>query len=191
MHNLLEIKITKYKTAMKRFYLLLIIGTLINLSSCSTIPKDATAVKPFYKEKYLGKWYEIARLDFKFEKNLNNTTAEYSLREDGKIKVDNKGYNTKKEKWQQAIGKAKFVGDENVAMLKVSFFGPFYSGYNVIEIDENYKYALVAGKNKKYLWLLSRETTIPENIKQNYLKVAQNIGYDTNALLWIKHDNQE
>lgn len=159
--------------------------------SCSTIPENAAAVKPFYKEKYLGKWYEIARIDFKFEKNLDNTTAEYSLMEDGKIKVDNKGYNVKKEKWVQAIGKAKFVGDENVAMLKVSFFGPFYSGYNVIAIDENYKYALVAGKNEKYLWILSRETTIPENIKNDYLKVAENIGYNTSDLLWVKHDKQQ
>ena len=159
--------------------------------SCKTIPENLTAVKPFYKEKYLGKWYEIARLDFIFEKNLNNTTAEYSLRKDGKIKVDNRGYNVKKEKWSQAIGKAKFIGDENIAMLKVSFFGPFYAGYNVIAIDENYKYALVAGKSTKYLWILSRETTIPENIKKDYLRIAENSGYNTKDLLWIQHDKQK
>ena len=159
--------------------------------SCKTIPENVTAVKPFYKEKYLGKWYEIARLDFIFEKNLNNTTAEYSLRKDGKIKVDNRGYNVKKEKWSQAIGKAKFICDENIAMLKVSFFGPFYAGYNVIAIDENYKYALVTGKNKKYLWILSRETTIPENIKKDYLTIAKNSGYNTKDLLWIQHDKQK
>lgn len=176
---------------LKNFSFLLLFTIIINLTSCSTIPQNAAAVKPFYKEQYLGKWYEIARLDFKYEKDLNNTTAEYSLREDGKIKVDNKGYNTKKEKWSQAIGKAKFVNGENVAMLKVSFFGPFYSGYNVIAIDDNYKYALVAGKNTKYLWILSRETSIPEDIKQNYLKIAQDIGYNTNDLLWIEHNNQE
>ncbi|MFD2908075.1 lipocalin family protein [Flavobacterium ardleyense] len=176
---------------LKNFSLLLLFAMVVNLFSCRSIPENAVAVKTFEKEKYLGKWYEIARLDFKFEKDLNNTTAEYSLREDGKIKVVNKGYNTKKEKWSQAIGKAKFVGAENVAMLKVSFFGPFYSGYNVIAIDENYNYALVAGKNKKFLWILARETTIPEDIKQNYLKIAQNIGYNTNDLLWIEHNNQK
>lgn len=174
----------------KTIYALITFVLITIFYSCSTIPENASAVQPFYKEKYLGKWYEIARIDFKFEKNLNNTTAEYSLREDGKIKVDNKGYNIKKKKWVQAIGKAKFVGDENVAMLEVSFFGPFYSGYNVIAIDDNYKYALVAGKNKKYLWILSRETTIPENIKKNYLKLAESIGYNTNDLLWVKHDKQ-
>ncbi len=158
------------------------------LHSCSTIPKGAKAIEPFHKKDYLGKWFEIARLDFKFEKNLNNTTAEYSLNEDGSIKVDNKGYNTKKEKWEQSIGKAKFVKDENIAMLKVSFFGPFYGGYNVIAIDPEYKYALVAGSGLKYLWILSRSTRIPEKVKSNYLKIAKNIGYNTSELLWIEHN---
>lgn len=166
-----------------------IIGVFI-FNSCSTIPEGATAVKLFDKEKYLGKWYEIARMDFKYERDLNNTTAEYSVRDDGKIKVVNKGFNTQKKEWKQAIGKAKFVGDQNIAMLKVSFFGPFYSGYNVIALDNEYKYALVAGKNLKYLWILSRETTIPENIKQNYLKRAENLGYKTSELLWIEHDRK-
>lgn len=160
------------------------------LYSCATIPKGATAVKPFNKEKYLGKWYEIARLDFKFERNLNNTTAHYSIRKDGKIKVDNKGFNTKTKKWEQAIGKAKFVENEKIAKLKVSFFGPFYSGYNVIAIDTDYKYALIFGKNLKYMWILSRETTIPENIKNNYLQIAKDIGYNTNELIWVEHDKE-
>lgn len=163
---------------------------ILSFYSCKTIPKKAVAVKPFDKEKYLGKWYEIARLDFKFEKNLNNTTAEYSLKDDGKIKVVNKGYNTKKDKWQEAEGKAKFVGDSNVAMLKVSFFGPFYAGYNVIAIDKDYKYALIAGRNLDYLWILSRETTIPDSIKNDYLKIAQDIGYKTDELIWVKHDKK-
>lgn len=158
--------------------------------SCASIPKGAVAVKPFDKERYLGKWYEIARKDFKYERNLSNTTAEYTLNNDGTIKVDNQGYNTVKEKWTQAIGKAKFVGDQNTAMLKVSFFGPFYSGYNVIALDIEYKYALVAGKNLKYLWILSRETTIPEDVKDKYLKIAEDIGFDTSDLIWGEHDKQ-
>jgi apolipoprotein D and lipocalin family protein len=158
-------------------------------TSCKTIPEDATAVTPFSKEKYLGKWYEIARLDFKFEKDLNNTTAEYSLNEDGTIKVFNRGYNTKKQEWKDATGKAKFVDDTNVAMLKVCFFGPFYSGYNVIAIDSDYKYALVAGASLKYLWILSREKTIPNNIKENYLQKAERIGYNISDLVWVKHEN--
>ena len=90
-------------------------------------------LKDSRKEKYLGKWYEIARLDYRFEKNLDNTTAEYSL--NGSIRVVNRGYDTKKNKWKQATGKSKFVDDDKTARLKISFFGPFYAGYNVIAID--------------------------------------------------------
>lgn len=169
-------------------YSLIILITMLGIYSCATIPKNAKAVKPFDKEKYLGKWYEIARFDFKFERHLNNTTAEYSLNNNGSIRVNNKGYNTQKNEWKQAIGKAKFVGDEHTAMLKVSFFGPFYSGYNVIAIDDNYKYALVAGASLKYLWILSREPSIPEDIKTKYLTLAKKIGFETSNLLWIKHD---
>jgi apolipoprotein D and lipocalin family protein len=161
---------------------------VLTFGSCATIPKGATAVKPFDKEKYLGKWYEIARMDFRFERNLNNTTANYSVNNDGSIKVDNRGFNYKENQWKQAIGKAKFVGEQNIAMLKVSFFGPFYSGYNVIALDNEYKYALVAGKNLSYLWILSRETTIPDDVKQNYLKIAKNLGFETSSLVWVEHD---
>ena len=160
------------------------------LFSCSTIPDGIKAVRPFDKNKYLGKWYEIARLDFKFERNLNNTTAEYSINKDGTIKVFNRGYNTKTNKWKTATGKAKFVNDEHTAMLKVSFFGPFYSGYNVIALDKEYKYALIAGKNLRYLWILSRETTLPEEVTKNYLSLAQGAGFKINELVWVKHDQQ-
>jgi apolipoprotein D and lipocalin family protein len=163
-------------------------GIVTALYSCSTIPKGAVAVKPFDKARYLGKWYEIARLDFKFEKGLNNTTAEYSLNKNGTIRVENKGYDFKKAEWKQAIGKAKFVGKDNVGMLKVSFFGPFYSGYNVIAIDADYRYALVAGESLKYLWILSRETTIPEEVKSRYLKIATEIGYKVSDLVWVEHN---
>ncbi len=162
------------------------------ISSCKvSIPNGASAVKPFDQSKYLGKWYEIARLDFKFEKNLNNTTAHYSLNKDGSIKVDNQGYNYVKKKWKQSIGKAKFVKNINEARLKVSFFGPFYAGYNVIALDKDYKYALVAGNDLQYLWILSRKTTIPENIKQEYLDLAKSLGYKIEDLVWVKQDNSK
>lgn len=170
-------------------FLALGVGVIaINLISCVSIPKGATAVKPFKKDKYLGKWYEIARMDFKFEKDLNNVTATYSLKNDGSIKVDNRGYNYVKKEWKQSIGKAKFVNESNEGRLKVSFFGPFYAGYNVIEIDTDYQFALITGNNLKYLWILSRNKSIPENIKQQYLKKAQSLGYDTTALVWTKQD---
>lgn len=164
------------------------LAILILLKSCRTIPKNAVAIKPFYIEKYLGKWYEIARFDFRFEKNLNNTTANYSKNDDGIIKVVNRGYNYKKEKWEEATGKAKFVSSPKEARLLVSFFGPFYSGYNVIAIDAEYKYALIAGKDLDYLWLLSREKTIPETFKQSFLQKAREVGYNVEKLVWVKHE---
>lgn len=168
----------------------LAIGVITTLYSCksSTTIKDLTVVSPFDKEKYLGKWYEIARFDFRFERNLNNTTAEYSLNDDGTIKVVNKGYNYVKQKNTEATGKAKFVNSPNEARLKVSFFGPFYGGYNLIAIDDDYKYALVIGKNTDYLWLLSRETTMPEDIKLSYLEKAQSLGCDLSKLVWVEHN---
>ena len=175
----------------KRLLKLFLYITMISLFSCATIPKNATAVSPFDKEKYLGKWYEIARFDFKFERNLNNTTATYSLNDNGTIKVVNNGYDTTRGEWKQSIGKAKFVKSANTAMLKVSFFGPFYGGYNVLAIDSEYRYALVAGGSLDYLWILSRETTIPGEIKAAYLETAQKAGYDTSRLLWIEHDKSK
>lgn len=161
---------------------------MAGIFSCATIPEGAVAVKPFQKERYLGKWYEIARLDFKYERNLNNTTAEYSLNDNGTIRVVNRGFNTVTGEWKQAIGKAKFVRDEHTAMLKVSFFGPFYGGYNVIALDDEYRYALIAGETLEYLWILSRDTTIPEEIKDKYLRTAEKAGYITSDLIWVSHD---
>ncbi|MDD2313831.1 MAG: lipocalin family protein [Proteiniphilum sp.] len=172
----------------KIYYIVMSALFAFMLPSCASIPKGVTAVTPFHKEKYLGKWYEIARLDFKYERGLNNTTAQYSLNDDGTIRVVNRGYAYAKDEWNEAVGKAKFVGDDNVAKLKVSFFGPFYSGYNVIALDEEYRYALVAGKNLKYLWILSRDTTIPDDVKENYLRIAEEIGYNTSELIWVEHD---
>lgn len=164
---------------------------VVLLTSCSSkIPEGAKAVKPFDVKRYAGKWYEIARLDFKYEKGLNNVTADYSLNDDGSIKVVNRGYDAKKDKWEEANGKAKFVDAQDEARLKVSFFGPFYSGYNVIAIDPEYRYALVAGESLKYLWLLSRETQMPENVKQDYLQKAKAIGYNTDDLVWVEHDRK-
>lgn len=180
---------------MKKEYILLASSAVLlaGLSSiliggCVSIPKNAVAVQPFSANKFMGKWYEIARFDYRFEKNLNNVTAEYSVNDDGSIKVKNRGYDTKTEKWKESIGKAKLVKGADKGRLKVSFFGPFYAGYNVVKIDKDYKYALIAGNNLDYLWILAREKTIPEAIKEEYIKAAQKIGYDTSKLIWVKQD---
>ncbi len=174
---------------MKTKSLFFLIIAILSLScSKSTIPDGVVAYRPFELSKYLGKWYEIARIDFKYEKGLINTTAEYSLNKNGTVKVVNRGYDTLKNISREAVGKAKLATDNDVAMLKVSFFGPFYSGYNVISIDSNYTYALVIGESLDYLWILSRKPYIPDNIKAYYLQIANNIGYDTNKILWINQN---
>ncbi len=160
------------------------------LSNCASIPKKAKAVTNFDAKKYLGTWYEIARFDYRFEKNMDNVTAQYSLKDNGNIRVFNSGHDYKKETWKSSTGEAKFRISKTVGALKVSFFKPFYAGYNVVAIDEEYQYALVAGRNLKYLWLLSRKKTIPESVKQSYIKLAEEIGYDTNKLIWVKHDKE-
>lgn len=161
------------------------------LGGCASIPKNARPIDHFEPDRYMGKWYEIARLDHKQERDLNNVTAQYSFNADGTIKVLNSGFNYVKSEWESATGKAAFRGDTNIGALKVSFFGPFYSGYNVIALDEEYRYALVAGESLKYLWILSRETTIPDSIKREYLEKAEEIGYDTSKLIWVEHGKKQ
>ncbi len=163
-------------------------SSLFLFNSCVSIPKGAQAVTNFNADKYLGKWYEIARMDFRFEKNMDNTTAQYSKNDDGSIKVVNRGFKYTSNEWKEAVGKAKFVESADVARLKVSFFGPFYAGYNVVELDEDYKYALVIGNNPGYCWILARTKTIPEDIKIKYLETAKRIGVETEKLIWPKHD---
>jgi len=171
------------------FILFMSFGLLNILTSCSSMPEKAQPVNQFDVNRYLGTWYEIARFDYRFEKDLDNAMAQYSLNVDGSVKVVNSGYNCKKNKWVSVNGTAKFRGSKNTAALKVSFFGPFYAGYNVVAL-EDYQYALVAGKNLDYLWILSREKSIPESVKQNFIIKAQEIGYDTSKLIWVKQDKE-
>lgn len=164
-----------------------VLGFLI-LNSCSVgIPKGATAVQKFEVEKYLGKWYEIARFDYRFEKDMNNVTATYSKNSDGSINVDNRGYDYVKKEWKESIGEARFVNEPTEARLKVSFFKPIWAGYNVIDLVD-YKYALVAGNSTKYLWILSREKFIPDEVKQRFLRKAKDLDFPTEELIWVEHN---
>lgn len=165
-----------------------VLGFLIFRSCAVGIPRGAKAVTNFNAEKYLGKWYEIARFDYKFEKNMDHVTATYSQNPNGTIRVDNKGYDYIKKEWKESIGEAKFVNEKSEARLKVSFFKPIWAGYNVIDIDDDYQHALVAGSSLKYLWILSRNKQIPESIRLRFLEKAKRIGYNTDDLIWIKHN---
>jgi apolipoprotein D and lipocalin family protein len=156
---------------------------------CTSVPKGLEPVSEFDGGRYLGKWYEIARLDHSFERNLSNVSAMYTAKEKGEIAVLNRGYNEKAGEWKQIEGKARLVGDESVGSLKVSFFGPFYGGYHVIELDRiNYSYAMVSGPSRSYLWILSRTTKMDEAIYLKLVNRAAALGFDTAGLIRVEHD---
>lgn len=162
------------------------VAFLVVACSSPTPPPGTTVVNNFEAKRYLGKWYEIARFDHQFESGLEQVTATYSTMDDGGIRVINRGFNPDRQMWQQSVGKAYFTGDPSHAALKVSFFGPFYGGYNVIAIDKDYRHALVCGPDKDYLWILSRTPTISSEVKQQMLTIATQQGFPVEKLLWIK-----
>nr|WP_136251082.1 lipocalin family protein [Ningiella ruwaisensis] len=158
------------------------------LFSCTSVPEGVQPVSGFDKSRYLGTWYEIARLDHSFERGLEQVTASYSLREDGGITVINKGFNVEEGEWTSAEGKAYFVESENIGHLKVSFFGPFYSSYVIANLDkENYDYALITGYNKEYLWILSRTPELEQGIVERLVEQAKGYGFATDELIYVDH----
>jgi len=160
----------------------------ILILGCVNIPENVSPVIGFDIDRYLGTWYEIARLDHSFERGLEKVTAEYSLRDDGGIKVVNKGFDSKKNIWKETIGKAYFIDDSDIGRLKVSFWGPFYGAYNIIDLDkENYSYSLVCGPNKSYLWILAREPHMEESLKSKLVKKAKDLGFETEKMIFVSH----
>ncbi|MDD9177229.1 MULTISPECIES: lipocalin family protein [Aliivibrio] len=164
------------------------IGTLLfMLSGCLGMPKGVEPVSGFELNRYLGKWYEVARLNHSFEEGLSKVSAEYSINEDGSVKVINRGYSKEDKEWSQAEGKAKFIGAEDQGYLKVSFFGPFYGSYVVFELDkENYQYAFVSGPDLDYLWLLSRTKEVDQEVIEHFVSMAQSLGFKTNELIFVE-----
>lgn len=167
---------------------LLLLASMV-LVACSTgVPSGVKAVTPFDIQRYQGQWYEVARLDHSFERGLSHVTAEYTPQPNGDVSVINRGFNAKDTQWKKAEGVAKFLGETNVGSFKVSFFGPFYGGYHVIALDsENYQWAIVAGADKSYLWLLSRQPSLTDEVKKTLLAQAQKQGFDTQKLIWVDH----
>ncbi len=166
----------------------LFLMTSVLLAGCLGMPDGIEPVNNFEIEKYLGKWYEIARLDHKFERGLSHVSAEYTLRKDGKIEVLNRGYLEKSGVWKEAKGKASFAGENDQGFLKVSFFGPFYGSYIIFALDkENYEYAFVSGPDTSYLWLLARSPSPERKIIDLFLEQAAFLGFDTEALIYPKH----
>ena len=175
----------KTDTFKKHALKILLLVALGLISACTGIPEGVKPVEGFELQRYLGKWYEIARLDHSFERGLSRVTAEYSLRDDGGVRVVNRGYSANKDEWDQAEGKAYFMGSPSVGHLKVSFFGPFYGSYVIFELDKEYDYAMVSGPSRSYLWLLSRTPTINESLKQRFIQRASMLGFAVDKLIWV------
>ena len=160
------------------------------LSACMGVPDNIKVVDNINANQYLGTWYEIARLDQSFERGLEKISATYSLKDDGGIKVLNRGFNVKENEWKEAEGKAYFVdppntNKTNTGKLKVSFFGPFYGAYNIIALDANYQHVMVCGPDKSYLWILSRTLQLAEPIKQSLIAQAKSLGFATDKLIFV------
>ena len=167
-----------------------VILSLLLLAGCVGIPDRVRPVENFALDRYLGRWYEIARLDHPFERGLSRVTAHYSLRADGCVKVVNRGYDAEKDRWQEAEGKACFVRGPDLGYLKVSFFGPFYGSYVVFELDhENYRYALVCGPDTSYLWILARGPGLEPAILERLIAKAAAAGFDTQQLIFVEHSD--
>ena len=159
------------------------------LTSCTGLPKGLKPVEGFDVNRYVGTWYEIARLEQSFEKGLDNISAQYSLAKDGGIEVLNQGRNEETGEWKKADGKAYFIEQPTVGRLKVSFFGPFYGSYNIIALDKkNYQYSMVTGPNRSYLWILARSKSLPKEILDNLIADAKKQGFETHKLIMVRHD---
>jgi len=166
------------------------VAILFFLYGCMGIPSSVTPINNFELDRYLGTWYEIARLDHSFERGLEQVSAEYTLRDDGGVTVTNRGYSLAKQEWKEANGKAYFVGETDLGHLKVSFFGPFYGSYIIFELDQDqehdkYQYAFISGPNLKYLWFLSRTKTVEPALLEHFVHRAKQLGFNTDALIVV------
>ena len=173
---------------MKKLFLLITLITAL-LSGCTGTPEGITVVDGFEINRYMGSWYEVARLDHSFERGLNNISATYSPRTDGGVNVLNKGWNQADGKWEQAEGKAYFVEQPGKGHLKVSFFGPFYGGYNIIELDKkDYAYSMITGPDRSYFWILSRTRHLPKTTLDALIEKAKQLGFATDKLIFVNQD---
>lgn len=162
-------------------WMVVLLGLL--LTGCVKVPRGIEPVSGFELNRYLGTWYEIARLDHPFERGLSQISAEYSMRPDGGVRVLNRGWG--EDGWQEAEGRAYFVKDSSTGYLRVSFFGPFFGAYVIFDLDaEHYQTAYVCGPNQNYLWFLSRSPTVSQDETDRFIRKAKVLGFDTDALIF-------
>lgn len=159
-------------------------GLLICTAGSARTKVDNSVSGDLQLSRYLGDWYEIARFDHKFERGIQFSKANYSLREDGEVQVVNSGIKDGKPK--QARGKAKLTTDPRI--LRVSFFGPFYGDYRIMLLDPGYQWVLVGGSNDKYLWILSRTPVLEDAVREQILTEAVRRGYDVEKLIWVQQE---
>jgi apolipoprotein D and lipocalin family protein len=165
-----------------------IVAMLLLAAGCTGIPDGVEVVDNFELERYLGTWYEIARLDHRFERGLTNVTANYSMRDDGGVRVLNRGRKADGE-WEETEGKAYFVDRPEIGRLKVSFFGPFYGAYNIMELDtDQYQHAMVAGPNRDYLWILARQPELDAAVLEQLVETARALDFPVDELIYVEHD---
>jgi apolipoprotein D and lipocalin family protein len=158
----------------------------LTLAGCSGYPDTVRPVEGFELQRYLGKWYEIARLDHRFERGLSNVTAEYSLNPDGSVRVLNRGFNAEAGEWEEAQGRALFVEESDIGYLKVSFFGPFYGSYVIFELGPDYQFAFVSGPDTGYLWLLSRTPVVGDAVYARFLERSGAAGFNIDELIRVE-----
>jgi len=162
--------------------------TLLAIAGCAGVPRGVEPVAGFDVSRYMGTWYEIARLDHRFERNLSNVTATYDLRDDGTVSVVNRGYNTKTCEWESVEGTARFLENPDTGSLSVTFFWPFSGGYNIFELDKrSYRWAAVAGPNRDYLWILARKPILPNSTKSRLISEARELGFPVDDLIKVEH----
>jgi apolipoprotein D and lipocalin family protein len=162
------------------------------LLNCTGVPDGLEPVKDFELERYLGKWYEIARLDHKFERDMSNVSAVYTTNDSGGITVINRGYNVKNGKWKSIKGVARPAGDENLGSLEVSFFRPFYGSYNIIALDrQGYRNAMIVGPSRSYFWILFRDKKMDEALINDLVTKAAGMGIDVERLIYVEHNSPE
>ncbi|MCK7477231.1 MAG: lipocalin family protein [Candidatus Moduliflexus flocculans] len=171
----------------------IVLSLLLLLGGCAVAPPSGvTPITGFELERYLGQWYEIARLDHSFERGLSNVSATYSPREDGGVAVLNRGYDGRTGTWKDVEGRAYFIGEPTVGSLKVSFFGPFYGGYHIVALDKvNYSYAMISGPSRDYLWILARTRQLPPAVLEELLQQAKALGFATDQLIMVKQDRDD
>jgi apolipoprotein D and lipocalin family protein len=169
------------------------LGVLGLLAGCASTqpPPGISVVGGFELQRYQGRWYELARLDHRFERGMSDVSASYSPQPDGSVRVLNRGFDTSSGQWREAVGKARFTGAPSTGSLKVSFFGPFYGGYHVAALDADYRWALVVGPDRSYCWILARDKQLDAAQRQAITARAAALGIDTAALIWVSHQRQD